>query len=221
MGHPARANAADHLVEHRWKPGTSPNPAGRPKGSRAKLQELAVALLHADFAEHGEETIRRVRERKPEVYLASVVSLLPKRTEKIESPFVDISDDELAQLEDHLRAIRARTVARLMELQPDAVLSDPPPHPAERTSELPSRPADSAIEDPDAPRPKPARDLNMWEPLEAQRSRKASTETSAESTTMAQPAISSAPPEHRSAPSGSDQLSSAFEQLKSLMPQGK
>jgi hypothetical protein len=60
----------------------------RSRGSRSKLQELAVALLHEDFAEHGADVIRRVRERKPEVYLASVVSLLPKRTERIESPLV-------------------------------------------------------------------------------------------------------------------------------------
>jgi hypothetical protein len=100
----------------------NPGGPGRPVGARSKLNELAVALLHNDFAEHGEETIRRVRERKPEMYLASVVSLLPKRTERIESPLIDISDDELAQLEQHLKEIRAKTVERLLELQPDAEL---------------------------------------------------------------------------------------------------
>jgi hypothetical protein len=90
--------------------------------SRAKLQELAVALLHEDFVEHGADVIKKVRLLKPEVYLASVVSLLPKRTEKIESPLVDISDDELEQLQQHLKEIRAKTVERLLELQPDAEL---------------------------------------------------------------------------------------------------
>jgi hypothetical protein len=40
---------------------------GRPVGLRSKLNELAVALLHEDFAKHGADVIRRVRERKPEV----------------------------------------------------------------------------------------------------------------------------------------------------------
>jgi hypothetical protein len=100
----------------------NPGGPGRPKGSRAKLQELAVALLHEDFVEHGADVIKKVRLLKPEVYLASVVSLLPKRTEKIESPLVDISDDELEQLQQHLKEIRAKTVERLLELQPDAEL---------------------------------------------------------------------------------------------------
>jgi len=63
-----------------FKPG-NPGGPGRPRGARSKLNELAIALLHKDFAEHGEDVIRRVRERKPEVYLASVVSLLPKQQE--------------------------------------------------------------------------------------------------------------------------------------------
>jgi hypothetical protein len=100
----------------------NPGGPGRPVGARSKLNELAVALLHEDFAEHGKDVIERVRKNKPEVYLASVVSLLPKRTERIESPLVDISDDELAQLEEHLKAVRAKTVERLLELQPDAEL---------------------------------------------------------------------------------------------------
>jgi hypothetical protein len=100
----------------------NPGGPGRPVGARSKLNELAVALLHEDFVEHGAEVIARVRAQKPEVYLASVVSLLPKRTERIESPLIDISDDELAQLEQHLREVRAKTVQRILELQPDAEL---------------------------------------------------------------------------------------------------
>jgi Family of unknown function (DUF5681) len=119
--------SARQLRPYQFKPGQTGNPAGRPKGSRQKLQELAVALLHEDFAEHGKDVIERVRKNKPEVYLASVVSLLPKRTEKIDSPLVDISDDELAQLEQHLREIRAKSVSRLLELDPDATVEQPKP----------------------------------------------------------------------------------------------
>ena len=60
-----------------------------------------MALLHEDFAKHGVEVIKRVRERKPEVYLASVVSLLPKQSQiEKRSPFNDVSDEELELLEE-------------------------------------------------------------------------------------------------------------------------
>ena len=96
-----------------FKPG-NPGGPGRPIGSRTKLNELALALLHEDFVKHGAEVIKRVRERKPEVYLASVVSLLPKQTQiERRSPFDDVSDEELALLEEHLAAVRAKTIKRL------------------------------------------------------------------------------------------------------------
>jgi hypothetical protein len=96
-----------------FKPG-NPGGPGRPIGSRTKLNELALALLHEDFVKHGAEVIKRVRERKPEVYLASVVSLLPKQSQiERRSPFDDVSDEELALLEEHLAAVRAKTIKRL------------------------------------------------------------------------------------------------------------
>lgn len=87
-----------------------PGGPGRPKGSRAKLSELAATLLYENFTVNGAETIERVRLRKPEVYLASVIALLPKQAQKVESPFVDISDAELEALEQHLAAVRAKMV---------------------------------------------------------------------------------------------------------------
>jgi hypothetical protein len=96
-----------------FKPG-NPGGPGRPIGARSKLNELALALLHEDFAEHGEDVIRRVREKKPEVYLASIVSLLPKQTQvEKRGPFDDVSDEELDLLEEHLAAVRAKTIKRL------------------------------------------------------------------------------------------------------------
>ena len=96
-----------------FKPG-NPGGPGRPIGARSKLNELAVALLHEDFAKHGAEVIKRVRERKPEVYLASVVSLLPKQSQiEKRSPFDDLTDAELDQLEEYIAGMRAKTVAQL------------------------------------------------------------------------------------------------------------
>ena len=96
-----------------FKPG-NPGGPGRPVGARSKLNELAVALLHEDFAKHGADVIRRVRERKPEVYLASVVSLLPKQSQiEKRSPFDDLTDAELDQLEEYIAGMRAKTVTQL------------------------------------------------------------------------------------------------------------
>src|SRR3954452_17156270 len=105
--------AAPQVEPYHWKPGVSANPAGRPKGSRAKLSELAATLLYENFTVNGAETIERVRQRKPEVYLASVIALLPKQAQKVESPFVDISDAELEALEQHLAVVRAKLVQNI------------------------------------------------------------------------------------------------------------
>jgi hypothetical protein len=96
-----------------FKPG-NPGGPGRPIGARSKLNELAVALLHEDFVKHGAEVIKRVRERKPEVYLTSVVSLLPKQSQiEKRSPFDDLTDAELDQLEEYIAGMRAKTVTQL------------------------------------------------------------------------------------------------------------
>jgi hypothetical protein len=48
------------------------------------------------------------------VHLASVVSLLPKQSQvEKRGPFDDVSDEELELLEEHLAAVRAKTIKRL------------------------------------------------------------------------------------------------------------
>lgn len=106
-----------HLEPFRFQPGNAGGP-GRPKGSRSKLQEIVLKALHEDFEQHGVEAIRRVRERRPEAYLAACVSLLPKQQQKIESPFVDLTDEELEQLEKFLKMARAKTAPPLIENEP-------------------------------------------------------------------------------------------------------
>ena len=134
-----------------FKPG-SPGGPGRPIGSRTKLNELALALLHEDFAKHG-DVIRRVRERKPEVYLASVVSLLPKQSQiEKRSPFDDLTDAELDELEEHIAGMRAKTVARLelvanneaAPVQPSAVEEKDATQPIDETT--PEQSSDFNIE---------------------------------------------------------------------------
>jgi Family of unknown function (DUF5681) len=96
-----------------WEPGKSGNPAGRPRGARSRLSELTLTKLLADFELHGDAAITEVRSKNPAAYLASIVSLLPKQQEKIESPFADLTTEELDLLEHFLKSTRAKTVTTI------------------------------------------------------------------------------------------------------------
>lgn len=81
-----------------FQPGVSPNPAGRPKGSRNKLGEQFIQALQTDFQEHGKAAIQTVREERPHEYLKVVASLLPKQVEIKEGAFDGVDDEALAAL---------------------------------------------------------------------------------------------------------------------------
>lgn len=94
---------------HQFQPGN--RLGGRPLGSRNRLTETALAALGEHFAVHGAAAIHRVFIEEPGTYLKIVASLLPRQTtiEKL-SPFGDLSDTELAELEQHVVATRARII---------------------------------------------------------------------------------------------------------------
>jgi hypothetical protein len=81
-----------------FKPGVSPNPAGRPKGSRNKLGEAFIQAMHDDFLDHGPKVIEAVRNEKPDQYLKVIASILPKQLEIKDSAFDGISDEQLAAI---------------------------------------------------------------------------------------------------------------------------
>lgn len=81
-----------------WKPGASPNPAGRPKGSRNKLGEAFVAALQDDFLEHGPKVIETVRVEKPDVYLKVIAQVIPKEMTIKTDTFDGITDEQLAAI---------------------------------------------------------------------------------------------------------------------------
>ena len=91
----------------RFKTGQSGNPRGRPKGSRHKLSEALLRDLCADFETGGAEVIERCRRERPEIYLRVVASLLPKQQLEWVNPLEELSDDELAQLNEMIDAVRA------------------------------------------------------------------------------------------------------------------
>lgn len=80
-------------VEHQFKAG---NP-GRPKGSRNKLGEAFIEALHDDFAAHGVEAIKTVREKKPDQYLKVIASIMPKDLNINVNNLGEVSDDELIE----------------------------------------------------------------------------------------------------------------------------
>jgi hypothetical protein len=110
----------ENLRPFQFRKGGPPGP-GRPPGSRSKLNELALALLSADFAKHGAQVIEQVRRKKPEAYLSGVLSLLPRQSQvERYNAFNELSDAELEQLESLLAALRADTVREI-----DADVAEP------------------------------------------------------------------------------------------------
>jgi hypothetical protein len=94
------ANAPDNTGRKQtgaqpWKPGQSGNPAGRPKSARSRISEAFLDALANDFAEHGVETIARVRNEKPDQYLKVIAGLLPKDINIRTNDLDALSDDEL------------------------------------------------------------------------------------------------------------------------------
>ena len=63
-----------------YAPG-NPGGPGRPRGSRNKLSESYLKALADDVEEHGLETIVRLREERPDVYVNAIGKLMPKLLE--------------------------------------------------------------------------------------------------------------------------------------------
>ena len=82
------------LKPYLWQPGQSGNPAGRPKGSRNKLEERFLADLLDDWEGNGQEAIRLARAEDPTSYVKVVASLMPKKVDP-DGALEGITRDEL------------------------------------------------------------------------------------------------------------------------------
>lgn len=80
-------------------PGVRLNVAGRPKGSRHKLETCFIDALVTAFDEGGIEAIRKVRDDDPSAFLNVIAKVLPKQVEtKIQVSIEELGDDELANI---------------------------------------------------------------------------------------------------------------------------
>jgi hypothetical protein len=88
---------AKHLEPYKWQPGQSPNPAGRPKGSRNKLAESFLADVLTEWETHGAVAVSDMREKNPGDFVKMVASLVPKEMTLNLNNEIEMSDDELRE----------------------------------------------------------------------------------------------------------------------------
>jgi hypothetical protein len=92
------ADKPQRVIGRPFKKGQSGNPLGRHIGSRNKLDADFTAALQQDFAAHGPEAVRLVRETEPATYLKVIASVLPKQSHHTIEKLELKSDAELAAI---------------------------------------------------------------------------------------------------------------------------
>lgn len=104
---------AKHLEPYKWQPGVSPNPSGRPKGSRNKLAESFLADVLTEWETHGATAISDMREKNPGDFCKMVASLCPKEmTLNLNDNLSELTDDELIGQLRSLAALAASVVGQ-------------------------------------------------------------------------------------------------------------
>lgn len=115
---------AKHLEPFKWQKGASPNPAGRPKGSRNKLAEDFLSDVLEEWQAHGKVAVSDMREKSPGDFVKMVASLLPKDVNlNLQNNLSELSDDELLS---ELRSLAANLAPLLAEGSGEAEIAAKP-----------------------------------------------------------------------------------------------
>jgi len=84
--------------------------AGRPKGSRNKINQAYIDAFCQEFEKHGPTVFARVRKKMPHVWLRLAAELQPKQMQ-IEHGLSDMTDEQLRQRIAELNAAIANELA--------------------------------------------------------------------------------------------------------------
>ena len=80
-----------------FKPGTTGNPGGRPKGARNNLAEAFLDDLVEAWEREGAAAIQRVIETKPAAFLKIVADLMPKDMNLTVNRYDQLTDEQLME----------------------------------------------------------------------------------------------------------------------------
>src|SRR5262249_56903074 len=93
----------------RFKPGEVGNPAGRPKGSRNKINQAYIDAFCQEFEKHGPAVFARVRKKMPHVWLRLAAELQPKQVQ-VEHALAEMTEEQIERRLAELRAAIASDV---------------------------------------------------------------------------------------------------------------
>ncbi|HTE77504.1 MAG TPA: hypothetical protein VK653_12325, partial [Xanthobacteraceae bacterium] len=93
---------------------SQPKTGGRVKGTKNRLSTVFLNDLLADYEAHGAETIKICRVERPVEYIKMIAGLLPRELEITETYLMEMPDDELNAVIEH---VRRQIAERAIELR--------------------------------------------------------------------------------------------------------
>ena len=96
-------HGAEHLAKHKFKPGQSGNPLGRPKGARSKLSESFLADALEAWENNGKEALAEMAREKPGDFAKMIAQLVPKEIDLSSSDGTMTPQQTIYQLPDNGR----------------------------------------------------------------------------------------------------------------------
>jgi hypothetical protein len=111
--HNADTTAGKSVIGVPFKPGQSGNPAGRPKGSRHKLETIMLEDMVEAWKLHGKAALEAVATKEPAKFVQVAATILPKQTQNTRIHKLELmTDRELAEL---LEATDAQMEAAMID----------------------------------------------------------------------------------------------------------